>query len=106
LGGVAEMVGGVEDHVHLLASLKTTVAPADVVREIKKASSVWATENHERDFAWQEGYSIFSVSWTHAKLVSQYIQTQEQHHARTPFIEELKRLLEKNGVSYDPEYLE
>lgn len=51
LGGVAEMVGGVEDHVHLLASLKTTVAPADIVRELKKASSVWAAENHERDFA-------------------------------------------------------
>ncbi len=103
---MAEMVGGVEDHVHLLAILKTTGAPADIVREIKKATSFWAAENHERDFAWQEGYSIFSVSWTHAESVSHYIQAQEQHHAQTPFTEELKRLLEKNGVSYDPEYLE
>ena len=30
LGGVAEAVGGVEDHVHLLISLKTTDAPANV----------------------------------------------------------------------------
>jgi REP element-mobilizing transposase RayT len=38
LGGVAESVGGVEDHVHLLVSLKTTQAPADLTREVKKAS--------------------------------------------------------------------
>ena len=106
LEGVAEMVGGVEDHVHLLLSLKTTVAPADVVRELKKASSNWAADNHERTFAWQEGYSIFSVSWTHAGLVRDYIAAQEQHHSRLPFIEELKRLLQKNGVRYDPKYLE
>ncbi len=40
LGGVAEIVGGVEDHVHLLLSLKTIHAPASIVAEIKKASSV------------------------------------------------------------------
>jgi REP element-mobilizing transposase RayT len=51
LGGVAEAIGGVEDHVHLLISLKTTDAPADFVRELKKASSVWAAENHEPSLA-------------------------------------------------------
>ena len=50
LGGVAEAIGGVEDHVHLLLSLKTTDAPADLVRELKKASSVWAADNFERAF--------------------------------------------------------
>jgi putative transposase len=62
LGVVAESVGGVEDHVHLLASFKTTDAPADIVRELKKASSFWAAEKHERLFGWQDGYAIFSVS--------------------------------------------
>ncbi len=105
LDGVAETVGGVEDHVHLLISLKTTSAPAELVRELKKASSVWAAENHERSFAWQEGYSIFTVSWTHCAAVRSYIAGQEEHHRRTPFAEELQRVLEKNGVSYDPKYL-
>jgi REP element-mobilizing transposase RayT len=105
LGGVAEAVGGVEDHVHLLVSLKTTDAPAEMVREVKKASSVWAGENHEPLFGWQEGYAVFSVSWTHVPVVSQYIAGQETHHGITPFVDELKRLLAKNGVTYDPKYL-
>jgi REP element-mobilizing transposase RayT len=36
MGGVAEAVGGVEDHIHLLVSSKTTDAPAATVREMKK----------------------------------------------------------------------
>ena len=105
MGGVAEVIGGVEDHVHLLLSLKTTDAPAGLVRELKKASSVWAAEKHEPLFSWQDGYAIFSVSWTHVPVVRRYIANQEEHHRKTPFVDELKRLLEKNGVNYDPKYL-
>jgi putative transposase len=105
LGGVAEAVGGVEDHVHLLLSLKTTQAPADLTRELKKASSVWISENFEHGFSWQEGYTIFTVSWTHGQALRRYIAGQEAHHQRNSFADELKRLLEKNGVSYDPKYL-
>jgi REP element-mobilizing transposase RayT len=95
----------VEDHVHLLVSLKTTDAPAELVRELKKASSVWTAEKHEPLFSWQEGYSIFSVSWTHVPVVRRYITNQEAHHRKISFADELKRLLEKNGVKYDPKYL-
>lgn len=105
LGGVAESVGGVEDHVHLLVSLKTTQAPADLIREVKKASSVWVAERFEPGFAWQEGYAIFTVSRTHVAAVRGYIADQEAHHQKTSFIDELIELLEKNGVSYDPRYL-
>jgi REP element-mobilizing transposase RayT len=105
LGGVAETVGGVADHVHLLVSLRTTDAPAEFVRELKKASSVWAAENHDAAFAWQEGYAIFTVSSTHCDAVRSYIAGQEEHHRTISFTEELRRVLEKNGVSYDPKYL-
>lgn len=37
------IVGGVADHIHLLASLRATYAVADLVREVKKASSAWAS---------------------------------------------------------------
>jgi REP element-mobilizing transposase RayT len=105
LGGVPEKVGGVEDHVHLLISLRTTDAPADFVRETKKASSVWVAERTEPSFSWQEGYSIFSVSYTHSPVLRRYIETQEEHHRKIPFLEELERLLARNGVQYDPKYL-
>jgi hypothetical protein len=105
LGAVAEMIGGVEDHVHLLLGLKTPHAPADLVREVKKASSTWAADHHDPAFAWQEGYGIFSVSWTHRDSVSRYIARQEIHHRKTNFVEELQRLLKRNGVKYDPQWL-
>jgi len=105
LGGVAEKVGGVEDHVHLLMSLRTTEVPADLVREIKKASSCWIAHRADPLFAWQEGYSIFTVSYTHSRALRRYIATQEEHHRKVAFLEELKRLLNRNGVKYDPKYL-
>jgi putative transposase len=105
LRGVAEAVGGVEDHVHLLISLRTTDAPADIVAGKKRASSVWAAEIYERRFSWQEGYAIFSVSWTHTAMLRGYIANQEEHHRRILFVDEIKRLLKHNGVKYDPKYL-
>ena len=106
LGVVPETVGGVQDHIHLLMSGRTTDAPAGLIRELKKASSVWVAENYDPLFAWQEGYAIFSVSWTHAMALRNYIARQEQHHRRLPFVDELRRLLGKNGVSYELKYLE
>ena len=104
-GGVAEAVGGVEDHVHLLVSLRTTHCIADFMRDLKKDSSNWVTENLERNFSWQEGYAIFSTSSTHVAAVRGYIAGQEEHHRKSNFLDELKALLEKNGVPYDPKYL-
>lgn len=82
LGGVAEAVGGVEDHVHLLVSLKTIDAPAEFVRELKKASSIWVAQMHDPRFSWQEGYSIFSASWMHVPALRRYIGNQQEHHKK------------------------
>ena len=63
LGGFSQGVGGVADHVHLLVGLKATHCLADVMRELKKASSAWVHEQiGVRTFAWQEGYAAFTVS--------------------------------------------
>ena len=65
LGGFPQGIGGVADHVHLLVGLKATHCLADFMRELKKASSVWVHETiGQGDFAWQEGYSAFTVSPT------------------------------------------
>jgi putative transposase len=105
LNGVPETVGGIEDHVHLLVGLKATHCLADFMRELKKSSSVWCVENAERAFGWQDGYAAFTVSWTHIEAVRRYIGSQEEHHRKLSFIDELRTLLEKNGVKYDPKYL-
>lgn len=105
LGGVPEIVGGVEDHVHLLVGLRATHCLADFMQELKKASSMWAAEKHEPLFSWQEGYAAFTVSWTHLEAARQYIATQEEHHRKHDFVTELKTLLTTNGVKYEEKYL-
>jgi REP element-mobilizing transposase RayT len=106
LGGVLLQAGGVEDHVHLLLSLKPAHRIADFTRELKKASSSWAGREHENSFAWQEGYSIFSVGPFGLTATRDYIANQEAHHQQLSFKEELERLLAEHGIEFRPEYLD
>ena len=105
LGGKPLKIGGVEDHVHALIGLKTTHCLADFSRELKKSTSVWAKAQHDRDFEWQEGYAVFSVSPSTMEKVALYIERQEEHHRTTSFLDELKLLLKRHGVDYDLNYL-
>ncbi len=106
LGGFPEEVGGVADHVHLLIGLKATHCLADLVRELKKASSKWVHEEIGlRRFAWQEGYAAFTVSATARESVRSYIANQHEHHRVKTFREEVVEMLEKAGVAYDPKHL-
>jgi putative transposase len=105
-GATAEAVGGVEDHVHILAGLKATHRLADLMREIKASSSRWVHEEiHLPEFAWQEGYGAFTVSASQREVVRHYIAGQEEHHRTRTFREEYVEFLEKSGVAYDPRYL-
>ncbi len=96
-----------DDHVHLLVGLKATHSLADVVRELKKASSVWV---HEQigvpTFAWQIGYAAFTVSANIREAVERYIANQAEHHRTKSFREELIEMLDRAGIVYDPKYLD
>jgi putative transposase len=106
-GCVLRAVGGVEDHVHLLLSLKADVSVAEIVRDVKANSSKWfrAACPANRFFAWQSGYGAFSVSPSRAASVSSYIKRQKEHHRKVSFQEEFLDFLMKHGVSYDERYL-
>lgn len=106
LDTVPEIIGGVEDHVHILAGLRATHCLADVLREIKSASSRWVHEEmHLPVFAWQEGYGAFTVSASQRETVRAYIAGQEEHHRTCTFQEEYVEFLQKSGVIFDPRYL-
>jgi putative transposase len=104
-GGIPETIGGVEDHVHLLIGLKATHCLADVMRELKRDSTKWVKENHDREFAWQDGYAAFTVSVSNVPAVREYILKQERHHKRLTFQDELMKLLKKHGVEFEPRFL-
>src|SRR5437764_6736977 len=63
LGCPAVLVGGVEDHVHILARQGRTISQADWVKELKRTSSLWIKKRDpaSQDFAWQGGYGVFAV---------------------------------------------
>jgi REP element-mobilizing transposase RayT len=107
LGGFPQEVGGVADHVHLLAGLRATHCLADVMRELKKGSSMWVhDELRFPHFAWQESYAAFTVSATAREAVRRYIINQEEHHRTRSFRDEVVELLGKSGVVYDPQFFD
>jgi REP element-mobilizing transposase RayT len=114
LGGVARreigrslIVGGTTDHVHILASLRTDVSAADAMRKLKALSSRWVHQSFEnaRDFAWQTGYGVFSVSRSNADAVTAYIARQAEHHKHRTFEEEFLEFLKRHGIDYDPRFV-
>jgi hypothetical protein len=56
-------------------------------------------------FAWQEGYSVFSVSKSQEPALKRYIATQAEHHRKEDFRSELLRLLRAHGVEFDERYV-
>jgi len=100
-------VGCVADHAHLLFVLHRTLSPADVVEEVKKASSKWLKTRGPamRNFHWQNGYGAFSVSPSGEARVRTYILNQEEHHRRVTFQDEFRAFLCRHGVTFDERYV-
>lgn len=106
LEGVPLAIGGVADHVHLLLSLSASHRLADVVRELKTASSKWVHETIKMNvFSWQEGYGAFTVSASNREGVFEYILNQEEHHRGKTYQEEYREMLERAGIQYEEKYL-
>jgi len=114
LGGIARQnkmkaieVGGVEDHVHILLSLPSTMAVSKAVQLIKGGSSKWIHDTFpdQRMFAWQKEYGAFSVSVSQLDKAIEYIRNQEAHHRKKTFQEEFLTLLKKHRIEYDERYL-
>jgi putative transposase len=99
--------GGMNDHIHLCASMPSTISVADFVNAVKFNSSRWIHESYARlrNFAWQEGYGAFSVSKSEEAKVVRYISNQEHHHRKRTFKEELIELLQKHEIPYDNRYI-
>ncbi len=105
LGAIPTIVGGVADHVHMLAGLRGTHAVADLVREVKKASHGWCCERFA-GFKWQEGYGAFSVSPLDVSKIAAYIANQEEHHRRVSSADELRAIMAEHEIEYDDRFFE
>jgi REP element-mobilizing transposase RayT len=106
--GVLLAAGGVEDHMHLFVSMKPDVALSDLVRDIKANSTNWIHQEMKElpQFAWQGGYSAFTVSMSRSAVIEKYISKQREHHQETSFRDELIKLLKLHKVEFKEEYLQ
>ena len=109
LGGIARengmkalAIGGVADHVHLLLSLPATLAVSKAMQLLKGNSTKWLRETfpelRSQGFAWQEGFGAFSIGVSGVEDTTRYIRTQEEHHRKKSFREELEVILKKHEM--------
>ena len=100
-------INGTDDHIHVLCLMSKNVSLADLLEDIKRNSSRWikAKGTHYQNFAWQGGYSGYSVSQSKVEAVNKYIENQKEHHKHQTFREEYIQFLKENGIEYNEDYL-
>jgi REP element-mobilizing transposase RayT len=105
--GVLYDIGGVEDHVHMYLRWRPDATISDLMRTAKARSSKWVHDTFPNlgAFAWQEGYSVFTVSKSQEAAVKKYIAGQAEHHRKEDFKTELLRLLRAHEIEFDERYV-
>lgn len=97
---------GTENHVHLLIIQSKKIALSDLVREIKRASSLWIKQKDAKfiKFKWQGGFGAFSVSKLQINIVKKYIAKQKEHHKKENFDDEYRKFLKRYEMDFDERF--
>jgi putative transposase len=115
LGGIARenkikalAIGGMDDHVHMLISLPTTLSVAKALQLLKGNSSKWIHEKFPKlhPFEWQEGYGAFSIGISAVDDTVRDIRNQAEHHRKRSFREEFVAMLRRHSLDYDERMLD
>jgi REP-associated tyrosine transposase len=112
IGGIARkngfktlIVGGTDDHVHILLSLPATMPLAKAVQLLKGPSSRWMNETHTKGFSWQEGYGASTLGVSQKPGTIDYIKRQAEHHQKCSVEQEFLVFLKKHAIDSDPKYV-
>jgi putative transposase len=80
-------LGGVEDHIHVAISIPPKLAVAEVIGQLKGASSHYVNQQPGPDsFRWQRGYGALSFSSRAMEPIVAYIRNQKEHHRQNTTI--------------------
>jgi REP element-mobilizing transposase RayT len=82
LGCEVLALDGVADHLHLLVRVPGRLAAAELAKQVKGHSSRVINDElpDGEGFRWQEGYGAFSISRSHLRRVTAYVQQQPERH--------------------------
>ncbi len=78
--GYVLRIGGVADHVHMVAALHPSCAVADFVRAVKAGSSRAVRRAVDASFRWQHGYAAFTLNPLDLSRIIAYVARQKEHH--------------------------
>ncbi len=95
------------DHVHILFAPSKNHPLAQVVMEVKRATSRWI-KSQGKEFAgfhWQSGYGAFSIGQSGVDEVKMYIANQAKHHRVKSYREEFRSFLKRYQIEFDERYL-
>jgi REP element-mobilizing transposase RayT len=102
-GAVLLIGNGTSDHIHLLISFSKHTEIPKMIGDVKRSTSkllktkgTWLTK-----FAWQEGYSAFTVGHSQLYVVKRYIQRQKVHHKKKRFEDEMVGFYRKYKIDFD-----
>ncbi|MEN9339566.1 MAG: hypothetical protein RIQ62_878 [Bacteroidota bacterium] len=100
LGCLTSIINGMPDHIHCLFRLSPLISIADIIKQTKGSSSHFINQEDliPEKFAWQTGYSAFTVSDFHAKTVYNYILTQKEHHRQYSYENKVNQLWLKHRL--------
>jgi len=94
LCSIVHAIGGVDDHVHIVASIPPKLAIADFVHHLKGSSAHHV--NHlpgaPDNFGWQRGYGAISLGQRQLKRAIDYVCNQREHHHQGTTIPTLERM--------------
>lgn len=100
-------INGIEDHIHILVSLHPTMAISDFVKTIKVATNHWMKSH--KDFlhfkGWGNEYAAFTCRHRDKDQLIMYIMNQQEHHRKESFKEEIVRIFQEEGISFEERFL-
>jgi REP element-mobilizing transposase RayT len=88
LGAIVYAVGGIDDHIHLVATVPPKLALAEFVGQVKGNSSHFANHKLSLDyrFQWQKEYGVVTFGGKQLDMVVKYAKNQRQHHTNGSLI--------------------
>ena len=83
LQGTVFAIGGLEDHVHMVAAIPPKLPVSVFVGQVKSGSSARFNrrQDFERRFTWRESYGAISFDRQRLAHVIDYVARQPEHHA-------------------------
>lgn len=96
-----KIINGMPDHVHCLYRMNHAIANADIIKQIKGATTFYINTQKliSQKFAWQIGYGAFAVSESQLDKVYNYIKFQKRHHATKNSKQEFEEFLLLHGYT-------